>query len=364
MAHNPISSLDAITLAGMPLRNRIAVAPMSRMQGSADGLPASDAARYYARYACHGAGLIISEALYTDDVASRAYFNQPGLASDRHIAGWREVTDAVHAAGAKIFAQLQHAGRLAEPGLNAIVLGATGRAAQGVSWQTASPNPVPRAATEDDIEQIVAGFAAAAQRASAAGFDGIELHGARGYLLHEFLNDGNDRCDAWGGTVENRVRLPARVLQAVRAAAEGLPIGFNYSMYSMDDYAYRPRGGITELEAIFRALRQSGADVLHVSTRRTLRPETWGETLAQTAARSAPGPMIAGGGLSSLSDCDKALETAGATVVALARPFLANPDWIARSTAGLPLRSYVPGMERQPLLLDRESDQDFPHDRR
>ncbi|MFC4273643.1 NADH:flavin oxidoreductase [Achromobacter aloeverae] len=350
MQNNSYLSSAPALLGGLSLRNRLAVAPMSRMQGQDDGLPSPDTAPYYARYARHGVGLIITEALYTDDIASRAYFNQPGLATDRHIEGWRPVTAAVHAEGSKIFAQLQHAGRLAEPGLNRLVLGATGRAATGTTWQTGAANPTPTAATEEQIEEIIAGFAAAARRALAAGFDGIELHGARGYLIHEFLNDGNDRGDAWGGSIENRSRLAGRLLESVREAAPGLPIAFNYSMYAMDEYAYRPRAELAEMEAIFRTLRQAGADILHVSTRRTLRPEPWGETLAQTAARSAPGPLIAGGGLSSLAECERALAWPGIAMVALARPFLANPDWIARSQAGQPIREYTPGMERQPLL--------------
>ncbi|OZI38669.1 NADH-dependent flavin oxidoreductase [Bordetella genomosp. 10] len=350
MQNNSFQALAPLSLAGLPLRNRLAVAPMSRMQGSPEGLPSPDCAAYYARYARHGAALVITEALYTDEIASRAYFNQPGLSVDRHADAWRPVTDAVHAEGAKIFAQLQHAGRLAEPGLNGLVLGATGRPAAGNTWQTESPNPVPRAATEDDLERIVSGFADAARRAAAAGFDGIELHGARGYLIHESLNDDNDRGDGWGGALDGRMRLATRILAAVKAASGGLPVGFNYSMYSMDDYGYKPGAGVVELEALFRGLRRAGADILHISTRRTLRPEPWGETLARTAARCAPGPLIAGGGLTTLDDCEQVFALSESTIVALARPFLANPDWIRRSLAGEPLRAYVPGMERAALM--------------
>lgn len=350
MQNNSSRALAPVSLAGIPLRNRLAVAPMSRMQGSLDGLPSPDCAAYYARYARHKVPLVITEALYTDEIASRAYFNQPGLAHDRHVDAWRAVTDAVHAEGARIFAQLQHAGRLAEPGLNGLVLGATGKEAAGNTWQTGSRNPVPRAATDDDLEQIVSGFADATRRAVAAGFDGIELHGARGYLIHEFMNEENDRGDAWGGSLDGRLYLAARILAAVKTASAGLPVSYNYSMYSMDDYRYQPSAGVAELETIFQGLRKAGADILHVSTRRTLRPEEWGETLAQTAARCAPGPLIAGGGLATLEDCELALATPGCTMVALARPFLANPDWIGRSLKGEPLRAYAPGMERQPLL--------------
>ena len=342
-------------LGRLALRNRIAVAAMSRMQAHADGRVSADMPAYYARYACFGAGLVISEALYTDSVAARAYFDQPGLATDEQADGWRTVVDAVHSAGGVLFAQLQHGGRLAEPGLGAKRLAASDGTAAGPTWQTGRPNAPAQAATEDEIEALVAAFAAAAVRAVGAGFDGVELHGARGYLLDDFLSaSSNRRTDRHGGSLEGRLRLPLEVVRRVRAAiGAGVPLSYNLSLYKMDDNAYAPPGGAAEVRTLAQALHRAGADILHVTTRRVLRPEAWGETLARTVRDAVPGAaLIVNGGLRSADDCDAALAQTGADAVSLARAFLANPDWPERVRAGTPLAAYAAGLERRPLLGD------------
>lgn len=347
-----MSALQPLRHGRIALRNRIAVAAMSRMQGGEDGCPSPDAAAYYARYAQGGAGLVLTEALFTDEAGARAYHRQPGLSRDEHVAPWRAVTQAVHGHGALVFAQLQHGGRLAEPGLNRLHLSASDGAAAGTTWQTGRPNAPARAATPAELDAIAEGFAQAARRACEAGFDGVELHGARGYLLDDFLSAStNRRQDDWGGDLSRRLAFPLRVLRAVRAAVGSLPVGYNLSLYKMDDAAYQPPGGADEVAAIARALAGAGADVLHVTTRRLLRDEPWGEPLAATVRRAAPGVLLlANGGLRSLADCDEALARTGCDAVSLARPFLANPDWLARCRQGAPLRAYAPGMEREPLL--------------
>lgn len=325
---------------------------MSRMQGSVCGRPSPDAAAYYARFAREGAGLVITEALYTDEVASRAYFRQPGLARDEHRQAWREVTTAVHEAGGVIFAQLQHGGRLAEPGLNPLHLAASDGTAAGTTWQTGRPNAPARAASAAEVDGIVDGFVRAAARARDAGFDGVELHGARGYLLDDFLSAGrNVRTDAYGGSLEGRLALPLRVVRAVRDAIGTLPLAYNLSLYKMDDGAYQPPGGRAEVEAIAHALHAAGAGILHVTTRKLLRPEPWGEPLVATVRRALPQATIIGnGGIRTLADAGAALEQAGCDLVSLARPFLANPDWLQRCLRGAALRDYQPGMEREPLV--------------
>lgn len=344
--------LQPLAQGRLALRNRIVVAAMSRMQGDADGLPAPDAAAYYARFAQGGAALVVTEALATDQCSARAYFRQPGLWEDAHIAPWATVVRAVHAEGARIFAQLQHGGRLAEPGLNPLHLAASDGAAAGLTWQTGRPNASARAASDAEIEVIVQGFVQAARRAREAGFDGVELHGARGYLLDDFLSAStNRRDDAWGGDLGRRLALPLRVLAAAREAVGPLLLSYNLSLYKMDDSGYQPPGGMAEAEAIARALAAGGADVLHVTTRRLLRDEPWGEPLVATVRRAAPGVLVLGnGGLKTLADAEDALARTGCDAVSLARPFLANPDWLARSLQGQPLAAYVPGMERAPLL--------------
>ncbi|TFY96608.1 NADH:flavin oxidoreductase [Ramlibacter humi] len=344
--------LQPLQLRGLLLGNRIAVAAMSRMQANDDGSVSEDMPAYYARYAAEGAGLVITEAIATDDVAARAYWRQPCLSRDSHVEGWRRVVDAVHEAGGTVFAQLQHGGRLCEPGLNPSHLAASEGAASGSTWQTGIPNASAREATRQEIDAIVEGFAAAAARACAAGFDGIELHGARGYLLDQFLSAStNRRTDAYGGDLAGRLKLPLRVVRAVRGAVGRLPLSWNFSLYKMDDAAYQPPGGREEVQAIARELVAAGVDILHVTTRKLVRAEPWGEPLALTLAKAVGGtPVIGNGGLKTLEDAEAALDSTGCGMVSLARPWLANPDWLRRNQRGEDVLAYEPGMERRPLL--------------
>lgn len=332
-------------LGRLRLANRVVLSPMTRMQASDDGAATRAMADYYARYARHGVGLVMTEAAYTDEKASRAYFRQPGMANGRHAEAWRPVVSAVHAAGSPIFLQLQHGGRLAEPGLHDCALGASGRPASGSSWQGGKPYasaPV-RAASEAEQDEIAASFGAAARRAREAGFDGVEVHGARGYLLDEFLSQP-------GVALEARMRVPLAVVRAVREAFQDGPVTYNFSLYKMDDVSYQPPGGAGELARIAAALCAEGADAVHVTTRRVLREEPFGETLARVVREAIPRrALIVNGGIRTLQDAEAALAATGADLVALARALLANPDWIDKARSGAPLAAYTPGMERHPL---------------
>src|SRR5690606_114352 len=172
---------EPVRIKNLALRNRLVLAPMSRMQAHENGTVSERMPPYYANYASRGVGLLMTEALYTDDQSGRAYFNQPGLCNLAQRDSWKAVVDAVHEAGGVIFAQLQHGGRLAEPGLNPLHLAASDGVAAGMTWQTQKPNMPARAATLHEIADIVESFERAASYAVEAGFDGIEIHGARGY---------------------------------------------------------------------------------------------------------------------------------------------------------------------------------------
>jgi 2,4-dienoyl-CoA reductase-like NADH-dependent reductase (Old Yellow Enzyme family) len=332
-------------LGGLRLENRIVLSPMTRMQATEDGTPTEAMARYYASYAALGVGLVMTEATYIDELASRAYFNQPGMATSRHQEAWKKVVDAVHAAGRPIFLQVQHGGRLAEPGLHAVALGASGDAATGLSWQTARPYataPV-RAAGREEVDGIVRAFGDAASRAREAGFDGIEIHGARGYLLDEFLSQ-----PAVG--IDERLGVPLAIVRAVRERFPDGPISYNFSLYKMDGLGYQPSGGGEEVALIAASLCAAGVDAMHVTTRRVLRPESFGKTLAGAVRAVVPDKaLIANGGVRTLEDAESALAQTGADFIAMARALLANPDWIARVSNGAALQAYKPGMEKEPL---------------
>jgi len=209
-------------LMGLTLKNRIVMAPMTRSRALDPGLvPSPSMATYYAQRA--GAGLIISEGTQPSP-EGQGYTSTPGLHSSAQIEGWRRVTDAVHAEGGRIFAQIMHTGRIGHPDNSSesiIPLGPSSVQPKGriFTAQGMQDFVVPREMTEADIEKAIQDFATAARNAIEAGFDGVEIHGANGYLVHQFLSvNANQRTDAWGGSPENRARFAVRVAQAVADA--------------------------------------------------------------------------------------------------------------------------------------------------
>lgn len=344
----PATLYHPVSIRHVTLANRLVLAPMSRMRSAPSGTPSEEACWYYARYAAQGVGLLVTEATYVDDVASRAYFDQPGLWNDEQTRAWEAVADAVHAQGGRILVQLQHAGRLAEPGLHDFVLGPTSSAAAGVSWQTNLPYAPATTATPDQLAGIAQAFGAAARRAVEAGFDGVEIHGARGYLIDQFLSaSSNQREDEFGGTLAGRLTFPLLVVQCVRGAIGPQPIlSFNLSLYKMDDVHYEPPGGAPEVEEIARALEQAGVDIIHATSRRAPVPVSalGGDTLAQVVRRGTARSLVAaGGGIVSVPAANEWLATGACDLVSIGRALAANPDLLARTDDPRPYRR---GMER------------------
>jgi N-ethylmaleimide reductase len=209
---------NPIKLGVLDLKNRILMAPLTRCRADANHVPTPMMAEYYAQRA--SAGLIIAEATMAIE-GNSAFWREPGIYSQAHVDGWKRVTDAVHAKDGKIVLQIWHGGRACHPLLNN---GATPVAPSALKIENdevhtpegKKPYVVPRALELNEMPGIVAGFAQAARYAVAAGFDGVEVHGANGYLLDEFLRDGsNKRTDAYGGSLENRARLLIEVTKAV-----------------------------------------------------------------------------------------------------------------------------------------------------
>ncbi|GAN78064.1 NADH:flavin oxidoreductase [Acidisphaera rubrifaciens HS-AP3] len=359
------------TLAGVTLRNRIAMAPLTRQMAEADGTPTAEMVAYYARRARGGAGLIITEGTYPDDgPGCRAYLSQPGIATARHVAAWRPVAEAIHAGGAKAILQLMHGGRVTDP--RCLPPGAAPVSAsdtqsggwvlytdtdaeaklRGITgpWPKVTFGPA-RALTVAEIEAIADGFAAGAARAVEAGFDGVEVHGANGYLLYQFIHDAtNHRTDAYGGSVENRVRFARLVCERVRQAiGPERIITLRLSQDGVDDFTGAWAGGVATARAIGAALSDCAADALHWSSFawRDNRDPT-SDTPMPAALRAASGkPMIANGGIDQGAEAEAALADGAADLVAVGRPMFANPDWPQMVRAGVPVdlvpfdRSYV-----------------------
>jgi N-ethylmaleimide reductase len=227
------TAFDPIKLGKIELANRIVMAPMSRSRSYGPAaLPSPAAATYYRQRA--SAGLIISEGIQPSPIA-RGYPATPGLHTPEQVQAWRGVTDAVHAAGGVIFAQLMHAGRIGHPTLlpaGQAPVGPSAVRADAIVFTQAGPQPCvePRQLSAEDIWATVQDFAAAARNAVAAGFDGVEIHGANGFLIHQFLSDNaNTRDDEWGGSVANRTRLGVEVARAVAEAVGADRVGFQIS---------------------------------------------------------------------------------------------------------------------------------------
>ncbi|MEU7516007.1 alkene reductase [Streptomyces sp. NPDC042898] len=326
-------------LGALPLRNRLVMAPMTRNRASATGVPEPIMATYYAQRA--SAGLIIAEAA-TPNAAGATYPNIPAIHDDTHVVGWRRVTDAVREAGGQMFLQLQHGGRVGHP--------------ETTGHHPLAPSPVPLPdtiftpsghqesvvpleMTVDQIDSTVADFAAAARRAVDAGFAGVEVHSANGYLLHQFLSSStNRRTDGYGGSVAHRIRF---TLEVVRAVAEAI---------GPERVGVRIAPGVTanamhedDVDAVYPALvgelAELGLAYLHVVFAdpdqplfHTLRA-AWPGTLIANPALPWPGPLPADGGRAA----GERLLAAGADLIALGRSFLANPDLVARMRAGAPL---------------------------
>lgn len=343
-----------LVLGPLTLPNRMVVAPMTRVSATADGLPTARMADYYGQFVQGGFGLVITEGLYTDEAYAQGYRFQPGLANDAQRDAWRPIVERVRAHGGRIVAQLMHAGALAQG--NPYRAGTIGPSAvrpkgkQMTFYRGAGEYPVPAAMTQQDIDDAVAGFARAAARARAAGFDGVEIHGANGYLLDQFLSEGvNVRADRYGGSVANRLRLTVEVAEAVRAAVgRDYVVGLRLSQAKVNDFAHRWRGE-EEAETIFRTLGALPLDYLHTTEYEAWQPAfgagmSPSASLAALAKRHGGLPVLANG---ALHDPDRAADIVArgdADAVTLGRGALAQADWPRRVRRGAPLAAFDPAI--------------------
>lgn len=331
-------AFDSYDLAGTKLANRIAMAPMTRSRAYGPGAtPTELTAAYYAQRA--SAGLIITEGVQPS-VVGQGYDDTPGLHSAEQVEAWRKVTDAVHAEGGVIFAQLMHSGRIGHPSLlpdGLIPVAPSPVRAAGQLYTHAGPQDfvVPHELTEDEITATIADFATAARKAIAAGFDGVEIHGANGYLVHQFLASGvNRRTDGWGGSVDGRVRFGAEVAAAVAAAIGGDKVGFRISPDN-------PYNDITEegTEEVYTTLvarlAATGLAYLHIveSPDRDLTRKLRAQWPATFIVNPATYPDVTG------PDALTLITDGLADLVSYGALFLANPDLPARLAAGGPFNT-------------------------
>lgn len=331
-------------LAGLSLANRVVMAPMTRARALED-IPDENTVLYYSQRA--SAGLIISEGIPVSKEA-RGYLFTPGIYSDDQVKAWRRVTDAVHEKGGRMFAQLWHVGRMShvtiQPDNGAPVSSVAVAAAHSRPYAWVEPGkagPVlaslPRALNASEIARITREFAQAGRRAIDAGFDGVELHGANGYLFEQFLNGAlNSREDGYGGSIANRQRLLLETLDALSVEIGSPRVGVRLSPFGrlFDMHPY-----VDEAEtwlSLAAALSERKLAYVHLSDQHTIGAEAIPDGFSAKFRQAYQGTLIAAGGFN--HDLAEALLDKGdLDLVAFGRPYISNPDLVERMKNGWPI---------------------------
>lgn len=354
----PHPVLEPVQIGSLRLANRSVVAPMSRVSADPDGRATTQMAAYYRSFADGGFGLVITEGIYPDARFGRGYERQPGLVNEHQRDAWRVVTDAVHDAGAPVIAQLMHAGALSQCLDDTIAPSAVPPRGQKLSdYGGSGAFPLPREMSLAQIEAAVGAFATAARTAAAAGFDGVEIHGANGYLLDQFITRyTNRRTDEYGGGPAARIRLTAEVLRAVRASTPaGFVVGVRLSQTKVNDMVYR-WSGPDEATTYFAAVAEAGADYVHVASE----GRRWHDTAIMSDGRSITAlarevtglPIVANGGMHDPALAREILDDGHADLVSLASGALANRDWPLRVRDGRTLAAFDKAILHPSASLD------------
>ena len=338
-------------LGSLSLQNHLVIAPMTRSRAT-DNIPNALMVEYYTQRAT--AGLIITEGASTSP-NGLGYPRIPGIFSKDQIKGWKQITDAAHAGGAKIFIQFMHCGRIAHP-LNlpagARVLAPSAVASAGEMYTDAEgmkPLPVPQAMTGEDIKNAIDEFAQAAKNAVTAGFDGIELHSANGYLLEQFIRPNtNQRTDAYGGTIENRARFVLEVAKATIDAIGKDKVGIRLSPYGVFNDMPIYDTMAADYTYLAEQLNALGLVYIHLVDHSAMGAPTVPDAIKETFRNLFTRTLILSGGY----DAERAesdLAAGKCDLIAVGRPFIANPDLVARWKTGAPENTpdmatfYTPG---------------------
>jgi 2,4-dienoyl-CoA reductase-like NADH-dependent reductase (Old Yellow Enzyme family) len=350
MSKNIDSLFKPFSLKSLSLKNRIAMAPMTR-SFSPDGIPTEDVASYYRRRAEGGTGLIITEGTTVNDPVATMDGKIPQIHGQQALAAWENVVKQVHAAGGKIMPQLWHVGMARNPSKAPFPelpsVGPSGLLAPGK--QVAEPM------TQAQIQHVIDGFANAAADAKRIGFDGIEIHGAHGYLVDQFFWSGtNQRTDQWGGSMANRSRFAVEIIKAIRVATSpDFPIILRYSQWKQQDYSARLAETPQLLEEFLAPLSNAGVDIFHCSTRRYWEPEFKNSdlNLAGWTKKLTGKPTITVGSVGlngdffgafagkgsdtrSIDDLVERLDRGEFDLVAVGRALLQDPNWTNKIRQG------------------------------
>lgn len=346
--------LDPIDHA-LSLRNRVVMAPMTRSRASADHVPTEIMATYYGERA--NAGLIITEGT-APSPNGVGYPRIPGLYNGAQADGWRNVTERVHRNGGRMVAQLMHTGRISHPDNmpdGAEVLAPSAIQASDTTMHVDGkgelPLPEPRAMTASDIGEVITEFVTAAERAVRAGFDGIELHAANGYLLEQFINPGtNQRDDQYGGSIENRCRLVLLIAEQVSQAIGNDRVGIRLSPNGQFNEVGPFDGQFETFDHLTRQLDRLSVAYIHLVDHESMGSTPLPEEIRTHIRKHFSGLLILSGGYTA-DHAERMIQHGHCDLVAFGRPYIANPDLIERWTLNAPLAEprqelfYTPGPE-------------------
>jgi len=332
------------TFKQLALKNRIVMAPMTRRK-SPGGIPGADVAAYYRRRAEGGVGLIVTEGTYIPHEGAGFYPDVPRFYGEEALAGWKRVVEEVHAAGGRIFPQIWHVGLTAPVDLT------TGQGAVGPSGLLRPGEKVREPMTQQDIDDVVRAFGEAAASAERLGFDGVEIHGAHGYLIDQFFWEGtNQRTDRYGGDLVRRTRFAVEVIEEIRSkVSPDFPVCLRFSQWKLQDYSAKLARTPEELERFLEPLSAAGVDIFHCSQRRFWETEFEGSplNLAGWTKKLTGKPSITVGSVTlnqefttSFRNPDTAMVTGidellermdrgEFDLVAVGRSLIVNPDWAA-----------------------------------
>jgi 2,4-dienoyl-CoA reductase-like NADH-dependent reductase (Old Yellow Enzyme family) len=335
---------EPFTIKNLTLSNRIVMAPMTRSK-SPGGIPGPQVAAHYRRRAEGGVGLIVTEGTYVSHPGAGAYPDVPHFYGEESLAGWKRVAEEVHHAGGKIFPQLWHVGLVPAPD------GTFGPGAVGPSGLAKAGVKVTEPMTQQDIDNVIRAFGEAARSAERLGFDGLEIHGAHGYLLDQFFwGVTNRRTDGYGGDLPARTRFAVEVIREIRGkVSPDFPVCLRFSQWKLQDYNAKLAQSPAELEQFLAPLSAAGVDLFHCSQRRFWEPEFEGSSLnlAGWTKKLTGKPTITVGSVTLDEEFTRSFgspETAGVTgidellgrlereefdLVAIGRSLIVNPSWPA-----------------------------------
>jgi len=329
---------EPANLGRIELMNRTIVAPMTRVSACEDGAVGPLMHDYYEAFGKGGFAGIVTEGVYTDKKFSQGYQYQPGISDDAQAKSWGALIHSVRATGTKVIMQLMHAGALSQ--YNPYVDGSRAPSAvqpkgsQMEFYRGVGAYPTPLEMTPADIEDAIEGFISSAMRAQDAGADGVEVHGANGYLLDQFLTDyTNQRTDKYGNGISQRIQLTREIIERVKeAVGSGFTVGVRISQGKVNDFEHKWSGKEADAKIIFETVEAAGADYIHTTEFEANAPAFGdGKTLAALAKNFTALPVIANGSLGVPETAEKMIRENDCDFIALGKDALASPDWPLRA---------------------------------